>query len=108
MFLGAVSQKTEMTDAHEAIRQDMEQKPADKLLGIQSHRFQPIFVFAVPVGEPPLALGKSHDLERCTFLGPDRDSILFLLIDKLHKHRTFHFSTRVFLYHKYAGDSCTY
>jgi hypothetical protein len=72
MFLGAVSQKTEMTDAHEAIRQDMEQKPADKLLGIQSHRFQPIFVFAVPVGEPPLALGKSHDLERCTFLGPDR------------------------------------
>jgi hypothetical protein len=56
MLLGSVGQKTEMTDAHEAIGQDMEQKAADKLLRTQGHRFQPVFIFSVPVGESDLAV----------------------------------------------------
>ena len=39
MFFGSVGEKAEVTDAHEAIGQDMEQKAADKLLGIERHRF---------------------------------------------------------------------
>jgi hypothetical protein len=39
VFFGAVGQQAEVTDAHEAIGQDMEQKAADKLLGIERHRF---------------------------------------------------------------------
>jgi hypothetical protein len=45
-----------VTDAHEAIKEDMEQKATDKLLGIERHRFQPVFVFSVPVGESDLAV----------------------------------------------------
>ena len=56
MFFGAVGQKTEVTDAHEAIGQDMEQKAADKLLGIERHRFQSVFIFSVPVSEGDLAV----------------------------------------------------
>ena len=56
MFFGSVGQKAEVTDAHEAIRQDVEQKAADKLMGIQSHRFQTVFVFSVAVGEGDLAV----------------------------------------------------
>jgi len=52
MLLGSVGQKTEMTDAHEALREDMEQKTANKLLGIQSHRF-----FSIPVSSISVAQG---------------------------------------------------
>ena len=34
LFLGAVSQEAEVTDAHETIGQDVEQEAADKLLGL--------------------------------------------------------------------------
>ncbi len=44
MFLGAVGEKAEMTDTHEAIGQNMEEESADELLGIERHRFQPVFV----------------------------------------------------------------
>ncbi len=44
MFLGAVGEKAEMTDTHEAIGQDVEQEAADEFFGIEGHRFQPVFV----------------------------------------------------------------
>jgi len=53
VFFGAVSEKAEMTDTHEAIGQDMEEKAADEFLGIEGHRFQPVFVPSVAV--PPEA-----------------------------------------------------
>ena len=49
LFFGAVSQKPEVTDAHEAIGPDMEQEAAGKLLGIQSHRLFLIGVFSISV-----------------------------------------------------------
>ncbi len=35
MFLGAVGEKAEVANTHEAIGQDMEQEAADKLLGVE-------------------------------------------------------------------------
>jgi len=39
MFFGAVGQKAEVTDTHEAIGQDVEQGAADEVFGIEGHRF---------------------------------------------------------------------
>ena len=44
MFFGAVGEKAEVTDAHETIGQDVEQEAADEFFGIESLRFQPIFI----------------------------------------------------------------
>jgi hypothetical protein len=35
VFLGAVGEKAEVANTHEAIGQDMEQEAADKLLGVE-------------------------------------------------------------------------
>ena len=44
MFLGAVGEKAEVTDAHEAIGEHVEEKTADEFVGIEGHRFQPVSV----------------------------------------------------------------
>jgi len=44
VFLGAVGEKAEVANTHEAIGQNMEEESADELLGIERHRFQPVFV----------------------------------------------------------------
>ena len=51
LFLGSVSQKAEMADAHKAVGQHMEEEAADKLLGVKGQRLFSIPVFSVPVGE---------------------------------------------------------
>ena len=51
MLLGSVGEKAEGTDAHEAVGQHMEEKAANKLLGLQGQRLFSIPVFSVPVGE---------------------------------------------------------
>jgi len=56
LFFGSVGQKAEVTDAHETVGQDVEQKPADKLLSIKRHGLFAIAVFAIPVAESGLAL----------------------------------------------------
>jgi hypothetical protein len=57
LLLGSVGEEAEVTDAHETVGQDMKQKAADKLLGIQSHRF---------FFDPRLSdLGSSRLLRRC-------------------------------------------
>ena len=38
LFFGSVGQKAEVTDAHEAIGQDVEQEAADKLFGLEGQR----------------------------------------------------------------------
>lgn len=42
-----VGEKAEVTDAHEAGRQDVEQEAADELAGQQSHHFDPVAVGVV-------------------------------------------------------------
>lgn len=54
LFFRAVSQEAEVTEAHEAIGQDMKQEAADKLLGIQSHRLFSIPVFSISVAQGDL------------------------------------------------------
>jgi len=51
MLLGSVSQKTEMTDAHEAIGEHVKQEAADKFLGFKDHRLFPIAIFAISVAQ---------------------------------------------------------
>ena len=70
MFFGAVGEKAEVTDAHEALREDMEQETANKLLGIQSHRFFSILVSSISVAQSHFAVfdfkdtvvGQSHTM----------------------------------------------
>ena len=74
VFLGAVGEKAEVADAHEAIGQYVEQEAADKLLGIEGHRFQPVFVFSISVAKSDLAVfdgedpvsGQCHPVEPCS------------------------------------------
>ena len=51
MLLGPVGEKAEVTDAHKAVGQHMEEEAADKLLGVKGQRLFSIPVFSVPVGE---------------------------------------------------------
>jgi len=51
VLLGSVGEKAEVTDAHEAVGQHMEEEAADKLLGVKGQRLFSIPVFSVPVGE---------------------------------------------------------
>jgi len=62
VLLGSIGQKAEVTDTHEAIGEHVEEKTADELLGIEEHRFQPVFVSSIPVppeADQPLAEAKS-------------------------------------------------
>ena len=52
MLLGSVSEKAEVTDAHEVLEQDVEEETADELLGIESDR-----LFSVPVLSISIAQG---------------------------------------------------
>ena len=61
MFLGAVGQEAKMADTHEAIGQDMEEKAAGEFFGIESHRFQPVFVSSVSVAKSDLAVFEGED-----------------------------------------------
>ena len=61
VFFGAVREKAEMTDTHEAIGEHVEEKTADELLGIEEHRFQPVFVSSIPVAKSDLAVFDSED-----------------------------------------------
>ena len=60
-FFGSVGEIPEVTDAHEASGEDMEEKASDKLLGVKGHRFQPVFVFSVPVAKSDLAVFDGED-----------------------------------------------
>ena len=44
MFFGAVGEKAEVADTHEAVGEPLEKKTADEFVGIEGHRFQPVFV----------------------------------------------------------------
>ena len=56
VFLGSVGQKTEVTNAHETVGQDVEQKAADKLVGLQGDRFFSITVFSISITQGDLAV----------------------------------------------------
>jgi len=51
LLLRSVSKKPEVTDAHEAIGQYVEQEAADKFVGLQSHRLFSIPVFSISIAQ---------------------------------------------------------
>jgi len=70
LFLRSVGQKAEVTDAHEAVRQDVEEEAADKLLSVQSHRLFSIPVFSISIAQGDFSV---FDLEN-TVIG-ERDAV---------------------------------
>ena len=56
LFFRAVGQKAEVTDAHEALGQDVKQKAADEFVGIEGHRLFSIPIFAISVTQGDLAV----------------------------------------------------
>jgi hypothetical protein len=66
----AVGQQAEVTDAHEAFWQDVEQEAADKFVGIKEDGLFSIAIFSIPVAQDNLAvvdskdavIGKSHTM----------------------------------------------
>jgi hypothetical protein len=54
-----VCQESEVADFHKAVRQDMQQKPADKLDGAQGHGFLRVSVGRVPPAECHLTIRHS-------------------------------------------------
>ena len=50
-----------MTDAHEAIRQDVQQEAADKLLGIESEGLFSISIFSVAIAQSDLTVLDFND-----------------------------------------------
>ena len=80
MFLGAVGEKAEVADTHEAIGQDVKQEAADEFFGIEGHRFQPVFVSSIPVAKSDLAgfdseypvIGQSHPVSVAAEIVKDR------------------------------------
>ena len=56
MFFRAVSQEAEVTDAHEAIGQDVEQEAADEFVGIKDDGLFSIPIFSISVTQGDLAV----------------------------------------------------
>ena len=61
VFFGAVGQKAEVANTHEAVGEHLEEEAADELLGIEGHRFQPIFVSSIPVAKSDQAVFDGED-----------------------------------------------
>ena len=61
MLLGPVGEKAEVTHSHEAFWQNVKQEAVDKFLGGESHGFEPIFVFSIPVSEGDLTVFHAED-----------------------------------------------
>jgi hypothetical protein len=61
LFFGAIGQETEVTDAHETIRQDVEQKAFDKLVGVENRCLFPIAVLAIAIAQSDLAMIDRED-----------------------------------------------
>jgi len=61
VLLGSVGEKAEVTHSHEAFWQNVKQEAADKFLGGESHGFEPIFVFSIPVSEGDLTVFHAED-----------------------------------------------
>ena len=56
LLFGSVGEKAEVTDAHEAFGQHVEEKAADELVGIESDGLFSIAVFSISIAESDLAV----------------------------------------------------
>lgn len=61
LFLAPISQEAEVAHAHKAVRQDVEQKAADKLLSVEGCGLLLIAVFAIAVAQGDLAVFDIED-----------------------------------------------
>lgn len=68
MLLGAISEKAEVTDTHEAIGQDVEEEAADEFVGLKRDGLFSIPIFSISIAQDNLAVldvedavvGESH------------------------------------------------
>ena len=44
-----------MSDLHESIRQDMQEKTPDKLKGLKAHQFHPAIIIGIPIADRDLS-----------------------------------------------------
>ena len=56
LFLSSVGEKAEVTDAHEAIGEDVKQEATDKFLGIQEEGLFLIPIFSISVAQGDLSV----------------------------------------------------
>ena len=63
MLLGSVGEKAEVTDAHEAVRQDVKQEAADEFMGLKRDRLFFIPIFAISTFDTDYVLFKAARLE---------------------------------------------
>jgi len=61
VFFRAVGEKAEVTDAHEAIGQDVEQEAADEFVGINDEGFFSIPIFSVSIAQGDLIVFDFND-----------------------------------------------
>jgi hypothetical protein len=61
LLFGAVGQKAKVTDAHEAVGEDVKKESSDKFHGRQCHGFKLASIFAIPVEESNVAVFDSQD-----------------------------------------------
>ena len=50
-LLDSIGKKAEVTDAHEAIGEHMEEEAANELLGIEGHCLFSVSIFSIPVAK---------------------------------------------------------
>ena len=56
LFLGSVGQKAKVTDAYEAVRQDVQQEATDEFMGLDGEGLFSIAVFPISVAQGDLAI----------------------------------------------------
>ena len=59
-FCVSVAQDAIVSDLHEAIGQDVQEKPPDELEGIQSHQLHGIIIVSIPISEGDPVIFKLH------------------------------------------------
>ena len=61
MFFGAVGEKAEVTDAHEAIGKHVKQKAADKFMSLKANRLFPIAIFSISIAQQDFSVFDLQD-----------------------------------------------
>jgi len=56
LLLGAIGEKAEVTDTHEAIGQDVEEEAADEFVGIERDGLFSIPIFSISIAQDDLAV----------------------------------------------------
>jgi len=61
VFFGAVGEKAEVADTHEAVGEHVEEKTADEFVGVKRQSLFSIPIFSIPVAKSDLAVFEAED-----------------------------------------------